>query len=396
MNVDARGQRLDRDGLDPRQQPGEEVAGRRFDRRQREAAVAGHHGRDAVQARRRQRLVPEDLRVVVACRSTNPGATVSAVRRRSSARRSVVDPVDRDDPAVADADVGSPGRSTGSVDDAAVHHHDVELHDHDCGRWPPAGKTAACWVVSARGRVIAAGNGGRPDARTRRSDARASGKAPVGHPGHQLCDHVRDRRGDRRGGVGQGTGAAHGVRDGRARERAGSVAQPPADRHRAGREAATHFHEGTQLATIRAGVLTYHVVSGTVLATRVGADVRPRGSAGCRVAAEGRHDRRERVARALRRQPREEAGDHRARGIAPRWAPLSTPVGEGGAGRHGSTSRPRSRRRHGRCTRPAPTTGSRTDGTGSTAPRPSTVSRSAWSCSAASTTRPAAVRSRVS
>ena len=33
----------------------------------------------------------------------------------------------------------------------------------------------------------------------------------------------------------------------------------------------THFHEGTQLATIRSGVLTYNVVSGTVRVTRKGA-----------------------------------------------------------------------------------------------------------------------------
>src|SRR5690242_10293989 len=33
----------------------------------------------------------------------------------------------------------------------------------------------------------------------------------------------------------------------------------------------THFHEGTQLATIRSGVLTYNVVSGTVSVTRKGA-----------------------------------------------------------------------------------------------------------------------------
>jgi hypothetical protein len=32
-----------------------------------------------------------------------------------------------------------------------------------------------------------------------------------------------------------------------------------------------HFHEGTQLATVRAGVLTYDVVSGSVLVTRAGA-----------------------------------------------------------------------------------------------------------------------------
>jgi quercetin dioxygenase-like cupin family protein len=35
-----------------------------------------------------------------------------------------------------------------------------------------------------------------------------------------------------------------------------------------GAKLAEHFHEGTQLATIRAGVLTYHVVSGTVTVTR--------------------------------------------------------------------------------------------------------------------------------
>lgn len=35
-----------------------------------------------------------------------------------------------------------------------------------------------------------------------------------------------------------------------------------------GAELPQHFHEGTQLATIRAGVLTYHVVSGSVAVTR--------------------------------------------------------------------------------------------------------------------------------
>ncbi len=40
-----------------------------------------------------------------------------------------------------------------------------------------------------------------------------------------------------------------------------------------GAKLAVHFHEGTQLATIRAGVLTYNVVSGKAVVTRAGGKV---------------------------------------------------------------------------------------------------------------------------
>ncbi len=43
-----------------------------------------------------------------------------------------------------------------------------------------------------------------------------------------------------------------------------------------GAKLAQHFHQGTQLATVRAGVLTYHVVSGSVLVTPAGAAATPR------------------------------------------------------------------------------------------------------------------------
>src|SRR5215217_5247179 len=57
---------------------------------------------------------------------------------------------------------------------------------------------------------------------------------------------------------------AHGVRAHGSREWAGSVVDA-ANRHdRTGREAARALHEGTQLAPIRSGVLTYDVVSGVV------------------------------------------------------------------------------------------------------------------------------------
>ena len=93
--------------------------------REREAAVAADHGGHAVQRRRRQRLIPEDLRVVVRVQVDEPGNEREAVGVDRAAR-ALVDASERHDPPVADADVGWPRRRTGSVDDAAVADEHIE------------------------------------------------------------------------------------------------------------------------------------------------------------------------------------------------------------------------------------------------------------------------------
>ena len=63
-----------------------------------------------------------------------------------------------------------------------------------------------------------------------------------------------------------------------------------------------HFHEGTQLATIRAGVLTYNVVSGEAVVTRAGGRTQTVVGPGVVIVAKGDALGRERFARALRLQ----------------------------------------------------------------------------------------------
>ena len=62
---DARGERGDVHVLDVLERAGDELVVLGARRRDREPAVAGDHGGDAVEARRRERGIPEHLRVVV-------------------------------------------------------------------------------------------------------------------------------------------------------------------------------------------------------------------------------------------------------------------------------------------------------------------------------------------
>ena len=70
---DARAERLDVHVLDVLERAGDDVAVLGPRRRDREAAVAGDDGGDAVEARRRERRVPEHLRVVVRVDVDEPG-----------------------------------------------------------------------------------------------------------------------------------------------------------------------------------------------------------------------------------------------------------------------------------------------------------------------------------
>ena len=79
------GERGERHALDPRQHAHQVVAVLGSERRDREAAVAADHRRDAVQRRRRQRRVPEHLRVVVRVDVDEAGRDDLARRRRSCA-----------------------------------------------------------------------------------------------------------------------------------------------------------------------------------------------------------------------------------------------------------------------------------------------------------------------
>ena len=99
-------ERLQRHALDPGQHPHQVVGIRRVDRtvtgrerRDREAAVAAHHGGHAVQRRRAQRRVPERLRVVV-------GVDVDEARRDDEVGR--VDRPRRVDSSIVPIDVMRP------------------------------------------------------------------------------------------------------------------------------------------------------------------------------------------------------------------------------------------------------------------------------------------------
>ena len=96
----------DRHALDPGEHAHQVVAVLGAERRDREAAVAADHRRDAVQRRRAQRRVPEHLRVVVRVDVDEAGRDDLAVGV-DRARRGLVDVADRDDASVADADVAA-------------------------------------------------------------------------------------------------------------------------------------------------------------------------------------------------------------------------------------------------------------------------------------------------
>ena len=125
--VDAGGHRLGRDVLDRRQAAGVPVAVLGHAGRQREAAIAHHHRRNAVPARAAAQRIPGDLRV-------HMGMAVDEARRHDQAvgvdgavggRR---DAADLDDAAVPDADIGGEARLSGAVDDGAATNEKIEGH----------------------------------------------------------------------------------------------------------------------------------------------------------------------------------------------------------------------------------------------------------------------------
>ena len=76
--------------------------------------------------RRRQRRVPQDLRVVVRVDVDEPRRD-DAARRVDLARRGHA-VADLDDPAVGDTDVGAPRRRPGPVDDRTSTNGDLRVH----------------------------------------------------------------------------------------------------------------------------------------------------------------------------------------------------------------------------------------------------------------------------
>ena len=125
-------ERVDRHPLDPRHHALGVEGVLVLERRQREPAVAGDHGGDAVQTRRRRPTVPVQLRVVVRVRVDEPGRDEEpgSVEHRP---RVVGDVADLHDAAVADPDVGHVRLAAGAVDDGPALDHMVE-HVASCGR----------------------------------------------------------------------------------------------------------------------------------------------------------------------------------------------------------------------------------------------------------------------
>jgi hypothetical protein len=105
--------------LDPSHHPPEvvDIVGAQW--REREPAVPGDHRRDSVDVGRRRSGIPQQLRVVVRVRVDDPRRhdQPADVHR---ARRGLVDVTHRDDPPVADPDVGPGARTPGPVDHGAA------------------------------------------------------------------------------------------------------------------------------------------------------------------------------------------------------------------------------------------------------------------------------------
>ena len=199
---DTRRQRLDVHVLDVLERASDRrvVLGSR--RRDREAAVARDHRRHAVERRRRERGIPEHLRVVV-------GVDVDEPRRHDLARgvelpRAVgveLRPDLHDAPAL-DRDVGGVAGRAGAVDDGAAPDHDVGAHagtslwrsgvtgrpsttgprsrTAPCGRWAregrraPRRRTAAARSPGCAGRGADTSGGG---SRSRTACCRGTARA---------------------------------------------------------------------------------------------------------------------------------------------------------------------------------------------------------------------------
>ena len=104
-----------------------------LERRQRERAVAVHHGGDAVLERRPRLSVPEQLRVEMRVRVDEAGCDDEAVGvdRASCGRAPQV--ADRFDDAASDAEVSAALGRARSIDDAAIANQDVEHGDSSWG-----------------------------------------------------------------------------------------------------------------------------------------------------------------------------------------------------------------------------------------------------------------------
>jgi hypothetical protein len=125
--AEALAHRLAAHALDAREHAGEpvDVVGPRGV--EREAAVAGEHGGDAVLHRGRRDRIPVELHVVVGVDVDEAGRDDEAVRVDDAACV-VRDAADRGDSPVAHRDVGGVGGQAGSVDDAAAADHEVVGH----------------------------------------------------------------------------------------------------------------------------------------------------------------------------------------------------------------------------------------------------------------------------
>src|SRR5262249_51486029 len=93
-----------------------------------DAAVAHHHGGDAVVAGRRAERVPRDLRVEMGVDVDEAGRDELAARVDHLGCRAPVVASDADDAAVGHRDVGLEARATAAVDDEAATDDEVWAH----------------------------------------------------------------------------------------------------------------------------------------------------------------------------------------------------------------------------------------------------------------------------
>ncbi len=127
-------QRGQRDTFDARHQAREVVHVLVAAGREREAAVAAEHRRDAVQWRGTRRRIPEQLRVVVRVEVDESGRHHQAIGVER-AGCNLIDVADLHDASVGDRDVGSAPRCTRAVHDGAVLDEEIDAH----GTWSSSG-----------------------------------------------------------------------------------------------------------------------------------------------------------------------------------------------------------------------------------------------------------------
>ena len=123
---DAGRERGDVHVLDVLERAGDEVVVLDARRRDREAAVAGDDGGDAVEARRRERGIPEHLRVVVRVDVDEPGRDDAVAGVEHTVAVEVR--TDLGDATAGDADVGAHARCAGAVVDGPALDHGLVRH----------------------------------------------------------------------------------------------------------------------------------------------------------------------------------------------------------------------------------------------------------------------------